>query len=425
MKNLFTRLQLIVPVAIILAGCTQSPATPTATSPAVTSTATSAVTASSTAPPVKSLGAIKIAINVPLSGDRSPLGKAIQSGAELALSQLSSPIAQLGMAVTLAPYDDQGDPDTAIANIRQMAADPAILCGIGSAHSDVMMAALDEYHKAGIPFISPGTTAPPITDPGYLEINRVSGRDDVQGIVAADFAQSLGVKSIFIAQNNSGYGRAVTTALQKRAEELGIKVFGVESIDHTSTDFGDLITKVLADKPDLVYFVAFPDQAGPFFKQTRDKGFKGTFMGPDAFDSPDLAQLAGDSLTSGGGTYYSTMTIPPNAYSGAANFIADFKAKYGTEPPPGAAQAYDAMATCLRGIENTARAKNNQLPTRSEVASAIRALPDLKGVTGTIGFNAKGDLRHASYFVYHVQTSEPARWSDNTLDKMFSEPPPQ
>ena len=125
----------------------------------------------------------------------------------------------------------------------------------------------------------------PITDPGYLEINRVSGRDDVQGIVAADFAQSLGVKSIFIAQNNSGYGRAVTTALQKRAGELGIEVVDVEveSIDNTSTDFSDLVTKVLADKPDLVYFVAFPDQAGPFFKQTRDKGFKGTFMGPECF----------------------------------------------------------------------------------------------------------------------------------------------
>ena len=89
---------------------------------------------------------------------------------------------------------------------------------------------------------------------------------------------------------------------------------------------------------------------------------------------PDLAQLAGDSLTSGGGTYYSTMTIPTNAYSGAADFIAGFKAKYGTEPPPGAAQAYDAMATCLRGIENTAKADNNQIPTRSEVANAIRAL---------------------------------------------------
>ena len=381
MKNMFTHLKLIVPVAIILAGCNQSPAPATPIPSTVAPAATSTNTISLTAPPVQSLGSIKVAINVPLSGDRSPLGKAIQSGAELALSQLNSPIAQLGMTVTLAPYDDQGDPDTASANIRQMATDPAILCGIGSAHSDVMMAALDEYHKVGIPFISPGTTAPPITDPGYLEINRLSGRDDVQGIVAADFAQSLGVKSIFIAQNNSGYGRAVTTALQKRAEELGIKVVDVEveSIDNTSTDFSDWVTKVLADKPDLIYFVAFPDQAGPFFKQTRDKGFKGTFIGTDAFDSPDLAQLTGDSLTSGGGTYYSTMTIPTNAYSGAANFIADFKAKYGTEPPPGAAQAYDAMATCLRGIENTAKAKNNQLPTRSEVANAIRALPGRKG----------------------------------------------
>ena len=59
MKNMFTHLKLLVPVAIILAGCNQSPAPATPIAPTVAPAATSTNTISLTAPPVQSLGRSK------------------------------------------------------------------------------------------------------------------------------------------------------------------------------------------------------------------------------------------------------------------------------------------------------------------------------------------------------------------------------
>ena len=46
----------------------------------------------------------------------------------------------------------------------------------------------------------------------------------------------------------------------------------------------------------------------------------------------------------------------------------------------------------MKAIEEASKAKGGDLPTRAEVAQAIRALKDYKGITGTYNFNKNGDL---------------------------------
>ena len=59
---------------------------------------------------------IKIATQSPLSGDMSAVGVDIKRGAELALEQLGGNLTGMGYALELAPFDDQGNPDTGVAN---------------------------------------------------------------------------------------------------------------------------------------------------------------------------------------------------------------------------------------------------------------------------------------------------------------------
>ena len=67
---------------------------------------------------------IKIATQSPLSGGMSAVGTDIKNGAQLAVEQLSGPLAKLGFKVELAPFDDQGNPDTGVANAKSIVADP-------------------------------------------------------------------------------------------------------------------------------------------------------------------------------------------------------------------------------------------------------------------------------------------------------------
>lgn len=369
-------------------------------------------------------GLIKIATQSPLSGGQSALGTDIKNGAELALEQMGGSLRAMGFTVQLAAYDDQANPDTGVANAKSIVADPAILCGVGHLNSGVMIPSSEEYNAVNLPFVSPANTNPTVTDRGYLAVNRIVGRDDVQGPVGAEFAASKGVKSVFIMHDKTSYGQGAAQFFRQRAEQLGIKVAGFEGTEEKA-NFEPFITPILAANVDAIYFGGIYDQAGVFFKQARERGFQGIFLGPDGLDSTELANIAGNALTQGGGTYYSTVAGPANVYPGTAKFIADFKAKYGADPQPFAAQAYDAMGICLKAIEAAAKANNNQIPTRKAVAEAVRAIKDYPGITGTINFNAKGDLVAANYFVIAVVSGDPAKWGENRIEQTLSIAPPQ
>jgi len=111
-------------------------------------------------------------------------------------------------------------------------------------------------------------------------------------------------------------------------------------------------------------------------------------------------------------------------YPGTAKFQTDFKAKYSSDPQPFAAQGFDSAGICLKAIEAAAKAKNGEMPTRAEVAQAIRELKDYAGITGTITFNSIGDPLMAKYFVIQVGSPDPTKWSENPIVETLDIAPP-
>ena len=368
--------------------------------------------------------AIKIATQSPLSGDQSVVGVDIKRGAELALEQLGKPLADMGFKVDLAPFDDQANPDTGVANAKRIVSDPAILAVVGHYNSGVQIPSSEVYHTSGLANVSPANTNPKVTSRGYLEVNRIVGRDDVQGVVGADFALGLGLKSVFVIHDKTAYGQGIAEFFKKRAEEKGLKVLGFEGTEEKA-NFDSLLSPILAGNPDLVYFGGMYTQAAVLFKQARERGFAGTFLSDDGFDSSDATKIAGQTLVDGGGTYYSTVSGPASVYAGTAKFITDFKAKFNSDPQPFAAQGYDSMGISLKAIENAAKAAGNTTPSREAVAKAIRELKDYAGITGTFTFNNIGDPTVAKYFVIKVNSADPAKWSENAVVETLDIAPPQ
>jgi branched-chain amino acid transport system substrate-binding protein len=182
---------------------------------------------------------------------------------------------------------------------------------------------------------------------------------------------------------------------------------------------------VLGAQGDLVYFAGFVGEGGEFIREARAAGYNGAVLGPDSFDTPQLVNLAGPLLVDSGGTYYTASLAPSDAYPGAEQFAQDFEILYGTAPMAYAAQGYDAVGICLEAIREASGAKDGELPTRKEVAAAVRALKDYNGITGTYNFNGKGDPALLTYFVYKVVSIDPGQWAQNTRVASFELPPPK
>lgn len=404
-KRMFLGFSLLLVASMILAAC----GTP--------------ATGSQGAAPASSENLIKIATQSPLSGDQSVVGVDIKRGAELALSQLSGPLSGMGYKVELAPFDDMANPDTGVANAKQIVSDPAILCVVGHYNSGVQIPSSEVYHSAGLANVSPANTNPKVTTRGYPEVNRIVGRDDVQGVVGADFAASKGIKSVFVIHDKTAYGQGIAEFFKQEAEKKGMTVAGFEGTEEKA-NFDSLITPIMAANPDLIYFGGMYSQSAVLFKQARDKGYAGMYLSDDGFDSSDATKIAGQALLDGQGTYYSTVSGPASVYPDTAKFVSDFKAAYTSDPQPFAAQGYDSMAICLKAIEDATKANNGETPSRAQVASAVRALKDFKGITGTFTFNSIGDPVSAQYFVIQVSSPDPLKWSTNPVTQTLNIAPP-
>jgi branched-chain amino acid transport system substrate-binding protein len=369
-------------------------------------------------------GTIKIATQSPLSGDMALVGGDIKNGAELALGQLAGPLKDMGFKLELAAYDDEGKPDKGVANAKQIVSDPAILCVVGHYNSGVQIPSSEEYHTAGLANVSPANTNPKVTDRGYKEVNRIVGRDDIQGSAGAQFAKSKGITTVYVLHDKTTYGQGIATFFQREAEAQGIKVLGFEGTEEKA-NFDSILNPVLSGSPELIYLGGMYSQFAVLIQQARQKGYQGMFLSDDGFDSSDAAKIAGEALTQGTGVFYTTVSGPAKLYPGTAKFQADFKAKYNSDPQPFAAQGFDSMAICLKAIENAAKANGNKTPTRAQVTDAIRALKDFPGITGAINFNSKGDLVQAQYFVIQVTSADPAKWADNTVAQTLNFKPPE
>ncbi len=408
-KRLFSLLAALMVASMLLAAC-GAPAAPATDAPAAEAPATGDKT-------------IKIATQSPLSGDASVIGVDIKRGAELALEQLGGNLTGMGFKLEIAPFDDQANPDAGVANAKNIVADPAILCVVGHYNSGVQIPSSEEYHNAGLANVSPANTNPKVTTRGYGEVNRLVGRDDVQGVVGADFAKEKAVKSVFIVHDKTAYGQGIAEFFKQQAEKNGMEVLGFEGTEEKA-NFDALLTPLISANPDMLYFGGLYPQASVLFKQAREKGFMGLLMGPDGMDSSDLVGIGGASLLDGSGLYYSTVSGPASVYAGTAKFVEDFKAKFGSDPQPFAAQAYDSAAICLAAIEQAAKDNGNNTPTREAVAKAIRALKDFPGITGTYTFNSIGDVTLAKYFIIQVKSADPAKWSENAVVQTLDIAPP-
>jgi len=362
-----------------------------------------------------SKGTIKIATQSPLSGGQAALGEGIKLGAQLAVEKFKGPLEKMGYKVELVPFDDQAKPDVGVANAKNIIADKDILAIIGHLNSGVAIPSSEVYKEVSLAMISPANTNPVVTDRGYPNVNRVCGRDDVQGVVGSEFAHAtMKAKTVYIIHDKTPYGQGVAEFFKADAEKKGLKIVGFEGTEEKS-NFDPIVTPLKAKNPDVIYFGGIYDQAAPFFKQAREKGVKGKFFGPDGMDSSDLTKIAGKAVV---GMYYTSAAGPASELPKAKAFVDEFKKKFGKNPEPYAAESYDAATIALKGIE--AAAKGGKMPSREDVATAVRKTTLPNGITGDIGFDEKGDRKKALYFVLQVASDDPANWGTNKIVKQLT-----
>jgi len=340
---------------------------------------------------------VKIGHVGPVSGAIAHLGKDNENGARLAIEELNAKNLKIGgqtVKFELLTEDDAGDPKQGTAAAQKLV-DSKVNGIIGHLNSGTTIPASKIYNDAGIPQISPSATNPKYTRNGYKTAFRVVADDVHLGDTLGRYAvKTLKGKSIAVVDDRTAYGQGVAEEFKKAVTASGGKVVGHEFTTDKASDFMAILTTLKAKNPDVVFFGGMDAVAGPMMRQMKSLGINAKFMGGDGICSSELAKLAGDAMADGQVVCAEAGGVEGTQKKGMDDFNERFKKRFNADVQVYAPYVYDAVNVMVDAMVRA----NSADPAK--YLSALAKTNGYKGVTGTIAFDEKGDIKNGALTLY-------------------------
>ena len=340
---------------------------------------------------------VKIGHVGPTSGAIAHLGKDNENGARMAIEELNAKGTTIGgkkVKFELIAEDDAGDPKQGTA-VAQKLVDNKVNGVIGHLNSGTSIPASKIYSDAGIPMISPSATNPKFTRQGYKSTFRVVA-DDVHlgGTLGRYAVDTLKGKNIAVIDDRTAYGQGVADEFEKGVKKAGGTITGREFTNDKATDFTAILTSIKGKKPDVVFFGGMDAVAGPMLRQMKQLGIQAKFMGGDGICSSELPKLAAGTMGDGQVVCAEAGGVEGTAKKGMDDFSAAFKKKYNDDVKVYAPYVYDALNVMVAAMVKAGSADPKVYLPELQKTSGY------KGVTGTISFDEKGDVKNGALTLY-------------------------
>jgi branched-chain amino acid transport system substrate-binding protein len=387
--NKFT-FSMIASAAILLAACGKKEE-----APKVVAAAPAAASAAAPAAPTELI--VKIGHVAPTSGTAAHLGKDNENGARMAIDELNAKGVMIGgqkAKFELLAEDDASDPKQGTA-VAQKLVDAKVNGVIGHLNSGTTIPASQVYNTAGIPQISPSATNPKYTRQGFNTAFRVVADDAQLGGTLGRYAtKDMGGKTIAVIDDRTAYGQGVADEFEKAVTAAGGKALDRQFTTDKATDFTAILTLIKAKKPDIVFFGGMDAVAGPMMRQMKQLGIKAKFVGGDGICSSELPKLAAGAMADGQVVCAEAGGVEGEQKVGMEEFKVKFKNKYNADVQVYAPYVYDALNVMVEAM------------VKAGSADPAKYLPILaktegyKGVTGTISFDEKGDVKNGALTLY-------------------------
>ncbi len=340
---------------------------------------------------------VKIGHVGPTSGAIAHLGKDNELGARMAIEDLNAKGVMIGgkkAKFELLAEDDAGDPKQGTAAAQKLV-DSKVNGVVGHLNSGTSIPASKVYSDAGIPQISPSATNPKFTRNGYKTAFRVVADDVHLGGTLGKYAvNQLKGKSIAVIDDRTAYGQGVADEFEKGVKGAGGKVVGREFTNDKATDFTAILTSLKGKKPDVVFFGGMDAVAGPMLRQMKQLGITAKFMGGDGICSGELPKLAAGTMGDGQVVCAEAGGVEGESKKSMDDFKAKFKEKYKLDVQIYAPYVYDAVNVMVAAMVKAGSAEP------AKYLPVLAKTEGYKGVTGTIAFDNKGDIKNGALTLF-------------------------
>jgi branched-chain amino acid transport system substrate-binding protein len=238
----------------------------------------------------------------------------------------------------------------------------AVVCGPSKA-------AAAKAQESKVPLVTTSSTDPTLTAAGDY-VFRVSFLDSFQGEAMAKYAaDNIHAKTAaIISEAGSQHSSDLARAFDENFTKLGGQVTQKLTYAPSDQEFGEMLTPLRDSNPEVIYIPGGYAQVGRLAKQARAAGIKATLLGSDGWNDPKLFEAGADALD---GSYI----------TGLFKFTSDYEARFGGQPDPTAALAYDATKLIADAVTRAGSAD------AAKLRDALAQTAKYKGLTGDISFN--------------------------------------
>ena len=331
---------------------------------------------------------VTIAVAGPMTGGESAFGRQMKNGADMAIADINAAGGLLSKKLALDVEDDACDPKQA-RSVAEKIAGAKIPFVAGHYCSSSSIPASEAYADGGVAQITPASTNPLFTERKLWNVARVCGRDDQQGLVAAQYiAKNFKGKNIAILNDKTTYGKGLADETKKSLNKAGITEKMYESYNKGDKDFNAIVSRLKRDNIDLVYVGGYHQESGLILRQMRDQGLKTVLMAGDALADKEYASITGPA---GEGTLFTFGPDPRNKPTAKA-IVERFKAK-NIDPEGYTLYTYAALQVWSQAVAKAGTTDPKK------VMDTIKA-GSWDTVIGTMEFDAKGDIKQIDYVVY-------------------------
>ena len=328
-------------------------------------------------------GEVPIGVVVALTGKHAEAyGFAMQRGFELAREEINR-VGDVNLAFIT--VDDRSSVDGAKEAVRRLV-DRGVSAIVGLAISTHLKEAAPIAQRNRVIAFSSVSSAAGLSAIGDF-IFRTSLATNISipsGLTATQ--QKLGYKKVALIYDEIDvYSKNSNEVLRTALEAKGVEILITETFQTGDTDLTRQLTNIAAAKPDALFISALSQEIAQTVGETSEVSF------PDGIDiiAPDLTmnevQKAGDAAEGVIGFIgWSAMSDAP----GNQSFVQNYRAKYGIQPEPWAAQSYATLYVLANAIKKAQSAEPSAI---RDVLAQTKDFPTILGKSGAFSFNPDGD----------------------------------
>ncbi len=331
---------------------------------------------------------IPIGVIAELTGDIPAVGASCKQAAEMAVKQVNAAggiaLGDKKFTVKLTIEDNAGKSDQSALAAQKLISQQGVLAIIGPNASlgAIPAAAIAEGAKTVLitPWsTNPKTTLDQRTGQPKRYVFRACYTDPFEGQVLANFVvNDLKLKrAAALYDVASEAPKSQAELFQKSLLARGGECVAFETYTTGDRDFSAQLTKIKRAEPEVIFLPAYYNDVPLVVKQAQRLGIKATFLGSDAWSSPDLIKLSENAVE---GCYFANHFSTDQISPVAKRFVADYQAAYGALPDDIAALTYDAFGLLWQALRAAGK------PDRQALRDALAGVTRYEGVTGDMRF---------------------------------------